>query len=277
MIIWIASYPKSGNTLIRSLIYSLIASPNGELDLSKLSFIPNYNQFRFFEKLINEEERFDVKKISDMWRKSQENIITKGKIKFLKTHNANCIINQNHFTSKNTTAGVIYIVRDPRDVLLSASRHFSVDHNWMKKFMFDKNAKLMPRPNLKHEVITILGSWSDNYKSWLNSKNCLLIKYEDILNDKKKVVSDLIKYINNFLKIEISQNKIDKAIETTSFENMKKQEERGLFKENVFNKKKKINFFNKGLSKSWVENLNKNIQIEIEKEFQEEMKHLGYL
>ena len=135
----------------------------------------------------------------------------------------------------------------------------------------------MPRTNLKHEVITILGSWSDNYRSWLNSKNCLLIKYEDILNDKKKVVSELIKYMSNFFKVEISQNKIDKAIESTSFENMKKQEESGLFKENVFNEEKKINFFNKGLSKSWVGNLNKNIQIEIEKEFHEEMKYLGYL
>ena len=277
MIIWIASYPKSGNTLIRSLLYSLLVSPNGDLDLSKLSFIPNYNQFRFFENLINEEERFNVKTISDNWQKSQKNIITKGKIKLLKTHNSNCVINQNHFASENTTAGVIYIVRDPRDVLLSSARHFSLDQNLMKKNMFDKNAKLMPRKNLKHEIVTVLGSWSDNYKSWVNSKNCLLIKYEDIINNKKKVILDLIKYLSNFLKLEISQNKINKVIESTSFENMKKQEEKGLFQENVFDKKEKIKFFNKGMSKNWVENLNKDIQIEIEKEFDKEMKYLGYL
>ena len=277
MIIWIASYPKSGNTLIRSLLYSLLVSADGELDLSKLSFIPNYNQFRFFEKLINEEDRFNVKAISDNWQKSQKNMITKGKIKLFKTHNSNCIINQNHFASEDTTAGVIYIVRDPRDVLLSSARHFSLDQNLMKKYMFDKNAKLMPRANLKHEVVTILGSWSDNYKSWINSKNCLLIKYEDIVNNKKKVILDLIKYLSNFLKLEISQNKINKVIESTSFENMKKQEEMGLFQENVFDKKEKIKFFNKGVSKNWVENLNKDIQIEIEKEFNEEMKYLGYL
>ena len=277
MIIWIASYPKSGNTLIRSLLYSLLVSPDGGLDLSKLSFIPNYNQFRFFENLINEEDRFNVKTISDNWQKSQKNIITKGKIKLLKTHNSNCIINQNHFTSKNTTAGVIYIVRDPRDVLLSSARHFSLNQNLMKKYMFDKNAKLMPRTNLKHEIVTVLGSWSDNYKSWVNSKNCLLIKYEDIIHNKKKVILDLIKYLSNFLKLEISQEKINQIIESTSFENMKKQEEKGLFQENVFDKKEKIKFFNKGISKNWVENLNKDIQIEIEKEFNEEMKYLGYL
>ena len=147
----------------------------------------------------------------------------------------------------------------------------------MKKYMFDKNAKLMPRANLTHEIVTILGSWSDNYKSWINSKNCLLIKYEDIVNNKKKIILDLIKYLSNFLKLEISQDKINKIIESTSFENMKKQEEKGLFQENVFDKKEKIKFFNKGISKNWVENLNKDIQIEIEKEFNEEMKYLGYL
>ena len=277
MIIWIASYPKSGNTLIRSLLYSLLISPNGELDLSKLSFIPNYNQFRFFENLINEEDRFNVKTTSDNWQKSQKNIITKGKLKLLKTHNSNCIINQNHFASENTTVGVIYVVRDPRDVLLSSARHFSLNQDLMKKYMFDKNAKLMPRKNLKHEIVTVLGSWSDNYKSWVNSKNCLLIKYEDIINNKKKVILDLIKYLSNFLKLKISQNKINKVIESTSFENMKKQEEKGLFQENVFDKKEKIKFFNKGISKNWVGNLDKAIQIEIEKEFNQEMKYLGYL
>jgi hypothetical protein len=135
----------------------------------------------------------------------------------------------------------------------------------------------MPRTNLKHEIVTVLGSWSDNYKSWVNSKNCLLIKYEDIINNKKKVILDLIKYLSNFLKLEISQNKINKVIESTSFENMKKQEEKGLFQENVFDKKEKIKFFNKGMPKNWVENLNKDIQIEIEKEFDKEMKYLGYL
>ena len=58
---------------------------------------------------------------------------------------------------------------------------------------------------------------------------------------------------------------------------MKKQEEEGLFQENVFDKKEKLKFFNKGVSKNWVENLNKDIQIEIEKEFNEEMKYLGYI
>ena len=58
---------------------------------------------------------------------------------------------------------------------------------------------------------------------------------------------------------------------------MKKQEEKGLFQENVFNNKEKIKFFNKGMSKNWVGNLNKDIQTEIEKEFDKEMKYLGYL
>ena len=76
MIIWIASYPKSGNTLLRSIIYSLFYSNDGILDLSKLNVVPNYNQFRFFEGLINEKDRFDIKKVSEKWDKSQKRIIS---------------------------------------------------------------------------------------------------------------------------------------------------------------------------------------------------------
>ena len=118
MIIWIASYPKSGNTLIRSILCSLITSDNGILDLKNLSLIPNFSQKRFFESLTK--ERINIKEISKYWLDAQKKIVKRGKFKFLKTHNSNCKINGNFFTNLQLTAGVIYIVRDPRDVLCSA-------------------------------------------------------------------------------------------------------------------------------------------------------------
>ena len=134
MIIWIASYPKSGNTLLRSLIYSLFFSNDGILDLSKLSVIPNYNQIRFFEGLISKDERFDIKKISENWNASQSRINSSNKLKLLKTHNSNCKINGNPFTTEKNTASVILVVRDPRDVVLSASNHFSLSKKKYVKF-----------------------------------------------------------------------------------------------------------------------------------------------
>ena len=277
MIIWIASYPKSGNTLLRSLIYSLFFSNDGFLDLSKLSVIPNYNQIRFFEGLISKDERFDIKKISENWNASQSRINSSNKLKLLKTHNSNCKINGNPFTTKKNTAGVILVVRDPRDVVLSASNHFSLSNKKVCEILLDRNAKLLPRENLEHEIVTILGSWVDNFKYWYNYKNCLLIRYEDMINNKSKVILELIKYFKMFVKTNISEEKINNTIKSTSFSNMQKQEVKGFFKESVTVDKKKIQFFNKGKSKNWVGNLDKKIQNKLEKSFYNEMKFLGYL
>jgi len=277
MIIWIASYPKSGNTLLRSLIYSLFFSNDGFIDLSKLSVIPNYNQIRFFEGLISKDERFDIKKISENWNASQSRINSNNKLKLLKTHNSNCKINGNPFTTEKNTAGVILVVRDPRDVVLSASNHFSLSNKKVCEILLDENAKLLPRENLEHEIITILGSWVDNFKYWYNYKNCLLIRYEDMINNKSKVILELINYFKMFIKTDISEEKINNTIKSTSFSNMQKQEVKGFFKESVTVDKKKIQFFNKGKSKNWVGNLDKKIQNKLEKAFYNEMKFLGYL
>jgi len=277
MIIWIASYPKSGNTLLRSLIYSLFFSNDGFLDLSKLSVIPNYNQIRFFEGLISKDERFDIKKISENWNASQSRINSSNKLKLLKTHNSNCKINGNPFTTEKNTAGVILVVRDPRDVVLSASNHFSLSNKKVCEILLDENAKLLPRENLEHEIVTILGSWVDNFKYWYNYKNCLLIRYEDMINNKSKVILELINYFKMFIKTDISEEKINNTIKSTSFSNMQKQEVKGFFKESVTVDKKKIQFFNKGKSKNWVGNLDKKIQNKLEKAFYNEMKFLGYL
>ena len=277
MIIWIASYPKSGNTLLRSLIYSLFFSNDGILDLSKLSVIPNYNQIRFFEGLISKDERFDIKKISENWNASQSRINSSNKLKLLKTHNSNCKINGNPFTTEKNTAGVILVVRDPRDVVLSASNHFSLSNKEVCELMLNRNATLMPRKKLKHEIITMLGSWNDHVKYWRNHKNCLLIKYEDMISDKHRVIQKIINYFKRYLKLEIDEEKIINTINSTSFSNMQLQEGKGLFKENVENKNKKIKFFYKGKIKNWDGKLDKNIREKIENKFYNEMKELGYL
>ena len=68
------------------------------------------------------------------------------KINFLKTHNAMCTINGHAFTNLTNTIGGIYIVRDPRDVLLSYANHFQVDMKQLKNLRWIQkmvNIKMM--------------------------------------------------------------------------------------------------------------------------------------
>ena len=72
MIIWIASYPKSGNTWVRSLLASYLYSNNGVFNfdlLKKIKQFPSKQYFEFFLK-----DFTDIKKISDYWIAAQERI-----------------------------------------------------------------------------------------------------------------------------------------------------------------------------------------------------------
>ena len=276
MIIWIASYPKSGSTLLRSILSSLIVSDDGVLDLKKINLVQNFPQKKFFEDLTN--ERMDIKEISKHWLEAQKKIIENRKFKLLKTHNSNCKINENYFTNSELTAGVIYLVRDPRDVVCSASRHFNLSIEETKNILFDKYAQTIARENVSQEITTFLGSWSDNYNSWINfNNNTLLIKFEDLVLKKKETILKVVDFLNKFFPFSISEKKLKNCLETTSFKSMASLEKQDGFKESVSDKEKKIPFFNKGLVGNWKDELSPEIANDIEIKFKKEMTLLGYI
>ena len=75
MIIWLASYPKSGNTWIRSFLSSILYTPNGETNLEGIKKLQQYPLKRQFDGLIK--ENFDLNNLSKNWIKSQEIINSK--------------------------------------------------------------------------------------------------------------------------------------------------------------------------------------------------------
>ena len=105
-----------------------------------------FSQKRFFENLTT--ERIDVKEVSKHWIGAQKRLLKNGKFKLLKTHNANCSVYNNLFTNTKLTAGAIYIVRDPRDVLCSASKHFDLSIEETKSILFNKYAQTIARKNI---------------------------------------------------------------------------------------------------------------------------------
>ena len=274
MIIWLASYPKSGNTLVRSILASLIYPENGNFNFDLLKKIDQYPQKKHFKGLT---DKFNnLFEVSKFWVFSQDKLNADKKLKFLKTHHLRCGINNYTFTNKNNTTGVIYIVRDPRDVVISYAKHSSYSIEDCSIDMMTSDNCIFTNKNL----ISLLGSWSDHYNSWTkNNKNLLLIKYEDLLSNKKKETKKIINFINNFTNISISNEKINNCLNTTTFENMQHMEEKGLFTENNIDKKigKKIKFFNKGKKNEWKNILDYKIRIEIEKKFKNEMSELKYI
>ena len=138
MIIWLASYPKNGNTWLRSLISAYYYTKDGlffgDQQLNHISQFPSKKYFDGYEYDLNlpgDTSRF--------WISAQEKINLEKKIRFFKTHNAFVKLGQNNFTNQKNSLGAIYIVRDPRNVLLSMSRHFQLDKEKALNVMLDEN------------------------------------------------------------------------------------------------------------------------------------------
>ena len=261
MIFWISSYPKSGNTWVRTFLSTYYFSKNEEFHFGLLKNIRQFPHYKFFDDNIN-----TIEKAINSWDKVQSIINSKNKFVFLKTHSALVKINNIPFTSKKHTLGGIYIVRDPRNVITSMSNHYQLDFDEALKFMTNEKKFLIDNnaPN-NFANFTLLNSWSNHYKSWIENKEfkILLVKYEELENNAKETFYKIINFINNLknIKDEINIDRVNKIIESVEFDKLKSKEEKEGFPEAASNEKK-IKFFYLGKKNNW-QSMHKQNQIEI--------------
>ena len=278
MIIWLASYPKSGNTWVRSLLSAYYYSKNGNFNFELLKNIDVYPQQKYFDVKIDKPGE-----INSYWDISQEKIISKKKIKILKTHNSLLELNGKNFTKPQYTLGIIYIVRDPRNVITSLKNHYDLDYEQSLDFMLNEKKYIYDiREKNDYSDFHFLSSWSNHYKSWINNNlfKKMVIKYEDLEKNTYKTLKNLITYINGLYQVneKIDEIKINNCIKTTNFEILKNKEKKEGFSENVYSKKKnkKIDFFNLGPKNKWEKVVPKEFHEKINNIFREDLKNLKY-
>lgn len=284
MIIWLASYPKSGNTWIRSFLYTLLFSKENKVNLDKINLIDQYPSKIYFKGHVKNFN--DFIEVSQKWNITQKIINKDKRIRFFKTHHFLCSINGNKFTELHNTLGVIHIVRDPRNIITSIKNHYSMEsYSAALDFMKDQNhcidVENKTHDNIeKKEVLnTLISSWNSHYKSWKAfPKNNLLIKYEDLIKNPSSTFKEIVNFLENLLNIKIEKSKITNAINENSFEKLKELEKKDGFKEAVTDKKNnKKTFFFLGPNNNWENLLPIDIRINLENAFQSEMKELKYL
>ena len=280
MIIWIASYPKSGNTWVRSIIASLLYSNDGIFNFDKIKNITQFPEKKFFRDIIKSFKNFND--IKENWIPAQEIINLKKEVQLLKTHQGKYTVGDHSFTNKENTLAVIYIVRDPRNLVKSISNHYTLNINEACDFLLSPqmvgNGKNWEEDQTG--IFTLLGQWNHHYRSWTRDKsNLLLIRYEDLISDTRHELERIIKFLKKYINFETDENKNDQILKTTSFKNLKKMESQGLFRENVINKKtnNKVNFFHLGPDNKWEGNINNEILEKLELNFKNEMKELKYI
>jgi hypothetical protein len=280
MIIWLASYPKSGNTWLRSLLASYYFSKDGSFDFKLLDNIDQFPSTQFFR---DKKDTFSAPEdTSNLWLSEQEKINQDNKIRFLKTHNALCKINSNSFTNEKNTLAGIYIIRDPRNIVTSIANHYQVDVNKAFDFMKDEKKALIEKVNERYLGFVPILSWALHQESWIKCTKfpILTIRYEDLQLQTFQTFIKVIKFINKLSNLEnlIDETKAKQSISSCEFEKLKKLENKNGFSEAMVDKKtkKKISFFNLGRENDYKRLLKTNLIDEMSSLYNQQIKKFNY-
>lgn len=274
-IIWLASYPKSGNTWFRAFLSSLLSKEGDTVNINHLKTDGIASNRQTFDDLTGiDSEDLTMDEI-DALRPELYEYLAKNcaETSFIKIHDAYTYLNDGRPLIPAYKARAIYIVRNPLDVSVSFSYHC--------KSSLDKTIDNMARENfcfcsqqvkLHSQLRQKLLSWSGHVESWIYNEGIPVhvIRYEDMKNNSLETFKKAVEFIG----LPCNEEKIKKAIECSGFDQLKAQEEKAGFKEKPTNMNA---FFREGKTGGWREHLSKEEVNRILDKHGKIMKNLEYV
>ncbi len=275
-IVWLASYPKSGNTWFRVFLSNLLSKENHPVDINNLYATPIASNRELFDEAtglsssdLTPEEIDNLR--SGVYEYAARN---SNDILFQKIHDAWLLTEAGEpmFSSK-VTKSVVYFVRNPLDVAVSFSNHLSKSLESTVNIMADNGYAFGSTSNRLHlQLRQKLLTWSNHVKSWVDESNLpvIVLRYEDMKTDTFSTFSKALKFVG----IEATDEEIIKAIGFSDIKEMQKQEAEKGFKEKPANAS---SFFRKGEAGSWRNELSDDLVKKICTDHREMMIRFGYL
>jgi len=248
-IIWLASYPKSGNTWVRTFLANYFLGRRKAVGINELrKFTLSETRQDFYDRAAG--GKFHGEAIDDAFalRTKVQRLIAAEKdgTHFVKTHSIVDKVGNLSLIDPQVTAAAIYIMRNPFDVVPSYARHVGIS--------IDETIDAIQNPEnvlaSRSGIADVLGRWDTHVAAWLNAPGLPLhvMRYEDIHADPKRAFSTLFE----FLRAPVNTAHLKRTISATQFENLQKQEQESGFIERPPRMKQ---FFHSGKAGGWRETL----------------------
>jgi hypothetical protein len=272
-ILWLASYPKSGNTWVRALLANtLLAAGDRAFDINRLAEFSFSDTRRSYYTQVagGDAAALDGSGLARL-RPAVHRMLAKarpGRV-FVKTHAANVAVDGVPLITPEVSEGAVVIVRNPLDMVVSFADHYGLSlDNAIKATAF-------PALELKGDAATVrqrIGDWSSHVESWQRPTPFprLLIRYEDLSAAPGATFARVLA----FLAIPVDPARLDEAIARSRIEELQAQEAAAGF---IERSKSAARFFRQGRVGGWREALSEAQAAAVIARHGRVMRALGYL
>ncbi len=275
-IIWLASYPKSGNTWLRIVLTNYLRNSTEPANINDLERTPIASGRHLFDEVLGiSSADLTPTEIACLRPAFYEQLAAESDERFfMKVHDAYTYTPQGvPLLAKAATQGAIYLIRNPLDVAVSLAHHNNESIDCTIRRMSTRQAMLAHGAThlLKQLPQQLLG-WSSHVQSWLDEPDLPLhlLHYEAMKRNPTLAFQAAL----HFAGFAIEAERLQRAIQQASFANLQQQEQRHGFNERPPDAPF---FFRRGESGDW-RNVLTPAQVErIVQDHGAVMRRFGYL
>ncbi len=271
-IVWLASYPKSGNTWVRMFLNSYFWGQEGRQDLNRLdlSTYGGSSKSSYRQVTSRDVDALSDQEIMALTPNAHTFIASKhDRFVFVKTHNLLSTYYDIPLITPSVTHSALYILRNPLDMVLSVADHFGLDLDRAIDFLNDPNGSTAPNETMVRQIFC---SWKMNAKTWTEQSPfpVMVVRYEDLHDQPQESFTKIL----DFLGANPDPKQVARAVKQSSFKALRSMEKRDGFTERSRHSKA---FFRVGKTGQWKSKLTSDQVNRIVRPNADLMKKFGYL
>ncbi len=271
-IVWLASYPKSGNTWLRVFLANYVMNGQTPVPINQVHRVgigdSNSKAYRMVTKeIIDPGNPAQAARIRPAVLQAIVN--NKADINPVKTHCENGIAYGVRLIPPELTRSAVYIMRNPLDMIVSYASHYGNTMDEAIEGISRSDNTLLGGGDT---VYQFLGTWSNHVVGWAKAKKkfpVLMLRYEDMLKDPHEAFDRVVRHIG----LPEDRDRLERAVKFSEFKQLQAQESKTGFVENSENQKR---FFRSGKADQWKTALSDDQVAQILRDQGRVMKKYGY-